>query len=293
MSSNINPNNIDGTYPIAGQDNDSQGFRDNFTNTKTNFEYAASEISDLQSKAVLKSALVGTTLDNNMAGALLYSAKIQAFTGTAVTLEATSGTITVNYTLGHVQSVTPTGNITIAFSNLPAAGSFGLLRLIVTVSNNSYTMTLPASVSINDVGIIGYNSTTSTLTFPTTGTYIFDFISLSPTEIAVIDVNATLQPFNSSASEINNLDAISLGTTAGYFSTGSAETSTLAAGVTGQIKTLMMFSDSGDMVVTVTNAGWKTSGTGTITFDTIGDACTLQYVNSKWFCIGNNGCTFA
>ena len=31
MASNINPANVDGTYPIAGQDNDSQGFRDNFS----------------------------------------------------------------------------------------------------------------------------------------------------------------------------------------------------------------------------------------------------------------------
>ena len=57
MSSNINPNNIDGTYPIAGQDNNSQGFRDNFTQTKVNFQYAASEITDLQNNVVLKSAL--------------------------------------------------------------------------------------------------------------------------------------------------------------------------------------------------------------------------------------------
>ena len=49
MTSQINPNNIDGTYPVAGQDNNSQGFRDNFTNTKTNFQLAANEISDLQS----------------------------------------------------------------------------------------------------------------------------------------------------------------------------------------------------------------------------------------------------
>ena len=48
MTSAINPNDIDGTYPIAGQDNNSQGFRDNFTNTKTNFQYAANEITDLQ-----------------------------------------------------------------------------------------------------------------------------------------------------------------------------------------------------------------------------------------------------
>ena len=48
MASNINPANIDGTYPIAGQDNDSQGFRDNFTNIKNNFTYAQTEVNDLQ-----------------------------------------------------------------------------------------------------------------------------------------------------------------------------------------------------------------------------------------------------
>ena len=47
MSSNINPNNIDTTYPVAGQDNDSQGFRDNFTNIKNNFTEAQTELNDL------------------------------------------------------------------------------------------------------------------------------------------------------------------------------------------------------------------------------------------------------
>jgi hypothetical protein len=42
--SSINPNNINGQYPIAGQDNDSQGFRDNFTNVKNNLTFAKSEI---------------------------------------------------------------------------------------------------------------------------------------------------------------------------------------------------------------------------------------------------------
>ena len=93
--------------------------------------------------------------------------------------------------------------------------------------------------------------------------------------------------------DVADAAAISLDKTASYFSTGGAETATLAAGVEGQIKTLMMFADSGDMVVTVTNCGWKASGTGTITFDTIGDACTLQYVNDKWFAVGINGVTFA
>ena len=55
MTSQINPNNIDGNYPVAGQPNNTQGMRDNFTNTKTNFQYAEDEINDLQSKAILKS----------------------------------------------------------------------------------------------------------------------------------------------------------------------------------------------------------------------------------------------
>lgn len=48
MASNINFNSIDETYPIAGRDNDSQGFRDNFSVIKNNFEAAKSEIDDLQ-----------------------------------------------------------------------------------------------------------------------------------------------------------------------------------------------------------------------------------------------------
>ena len=71
MASNINPTNIDGNYPVAGQDNDSQGFRDNFTNIKNNLQFAKNELDDLQNKVVLKSALTGSTLANDMTYAAL------------------------------------------------------------------------------------------------------------------------------------------------------------------------------------------------------------------------------
>jgi hypothetical protein len=48
MSSNIVPGNIDSSFPVAGQDNSSQGFRDNFTAIKNNFTEARDEIVDLQ-----------------------------------------------------------------------------------------------------------------------------------------------------------------------------------------------------------------------------------------------------
>jgi hypothetical protein len=92
--------------------------------------------------------------------------------------------------------------------------------------------------------------------------------------------------------------AAKLTRTASYFTTSAAETATLAAGTEGQIKVFAMTataedSSLGDMVITVTNPGWKNAATGTVTFADRGDACTLQYINNKWFCIGNNRAVFA
>jgi len=65
MPSNIISETIDDQYPIAGEDNDSQGFRDNFSIIKQNAANAKSEIDDLQAKAVLKAPLTGESSVNN------------------------------------------------------------------------------------------------------------------------------------------------------------------------------------------------------------------------------------
>jgi hypothetical protein len=292
MTSAINPNNIDGAYPVAGQDNNSQGFRDNFTNTKTNFQYAKDEITDLQSKAVLKAALTGGSLNNDMLGSILSNAQLQDMSETRVALGTLSGTVTVNYAAGSLQTVTTNGSISLAFTNFPAAGAAGTVAVTITVSNVAHTVTLPAAVSVNNTGIQGLAA--NVITFASTGTYTFVFTtSDGGSSITVNETNQRLAPFNATAEDLAASAAASLALTASYFSTAAAETATLVAGVAGQIKTFAMFATMGNMVITVTNAGWKTSGTGTMTFDTIGDACTLQYINNKWFCIGNNGVTFA
>ena len=294
MASQINPNDIDGAYPVAGQDNNSQGFRDNFTNTKTNFGYAAGEITDLQNNVLLKSALTGTTLDNDMGGSLLYNYQSNQSTQTLVTQTTTTGTVTLNWQSGSYQTVTPTGSVTLAFSNWPATGVAASITLQVTVTSTAYTLTLPAAVSVGVANLQGYVASTRIITFSTTGTYTFNFSTVNGgTTITVIDLNRNQDPiYLPSSEDLASTAAANLSLTTSYFSTAAAETATLAAGYAGQIKVFAMYADSGDMVITVTNAGWKSSGTGTITFDTIGDACTLQYINAKWFCIGNNGCVF-
>jgi hypothetical protein len=294
MTSAINPNNINGAYPVAGQDNNSQGFRDNFTNTKTNFQYAKDEISDLQSKAVLKAALVGTTLNNNMGGSVLSNAQLQDMGQTVVPLGTLTGTVNIDYSLGPVQTVTTNGPISLNFLNLQASGVNSTWTVTVTVSNVAHTLQLPTAVSVNTVGIQGYNSGTGIITFAATGTYSFTFSTNNGgTTVSVIEVNKRIQPFNASSEDLAASAAANLALTTSYFTTAAVETATLAAGVDGQIKVFAMVESAGNMSITVTNAGWKVSGTGLIVFSARGQACTLQYTNNKWFCIGNNGAAFS
>ena len=177
MTSNINANNIDATFPVAGVDNDSQGFRTNFTNIKNNLAYAKTEIGELQDKVILKSGLLtnGSTLDNSMAGALLSGAEYKDFRETEYDHGTTSGTVVLSHLNGHYQRATSSGNITLSFSNLPAAVKIGRIKFEITVASTAYTLTFPSSVSLGTQGIAGYDATTYTVTFSETGTYIFEF----------------------------------------------------------------------------------------------------------------------
>ena len=294
MTSQINPYNIDGTYPIAGQDNNSQGFRTNFTNTQTNFEYAAQEITALQNNAILKATIPNVTVDNNMNGSLLYNAQTQQMTETAISLGTVTTTATINFAAAPYYTLTTGGSITLAFTNLPASGVFATWSVAITVASTAHTVTLPSAVTVNNRGIRGLNYSTNVMTFTATGTYTFEFsTSNGGTTITINEDNKLLQAFNASSESLASAGAASLLTTASYFTTNG--TATLADGVGGQIKTFMQTASVTAMVLTVTNAGWKASGTGTVTFPstTIGSGCTLQYINSKWYCIGNNGCVFA
>jgi hypothetical protein len=66
MTSNIDPNTIDPNFPEANQDNPSQGFRDNFSAIRENFERAETEISDLQDKQLSITGPVHTTVPTSL-----------------------------------------------------------------------------------------------------------------------------------------------------------------------------------------------------------------------------------
>ena len=72
MASNINDTGVNKDYPVAGQDNDSQGFRDNFNIIKNNFVAAKSEIETLQTKSA-KLNVANDFLTNNISNANLIN----------------------------------------------------------------------------------------------------------------------------------------------------------------------------------------------------------------------------
>jgi hypothetical protein len=191
MTSQINPNNVDGTYPVAGQPNNTQGFRDNFTNIKTNFSYAETEITDLQNNGIFKAALAGTTLNNNMADNLIYAVKLQDVSYTFLQNAATSGSIAIDYSAGQYQYISTTGSISLNFSNFPVSGVQGIIQIAVNVTNTAYTLTLPAAVSLGTTGLQGYAS--NVITFAATGTYQFAFSTVDGgTTITIYDLNRPL-----------------------------------------------------------------------------------------------------
>jgi len=231
MASNINANNIDGTYPIAGQDNDSQGFRDNFTNIKNNFTNAKSEIEDLQGKALLKSALTGTTIDNSGGGSLISNFELRDMSMTRAAKGTTSGTVTLNYSEGSYQTLSTSASISLAFSNFPASGKLGTIRLEITVSSVSHTLTLPAEVTIGADTLHGIVPSTKVITFDATGTYIFEFTTDdSGTTVAVNDLtrNRTMMDVRTPANTGQSGDVAGMAVVDGsyiYVCTGTYDSS--------------------------------------------------------------------
>ena len=112
MASNINDTGVNSNYPVAGQDNDSQGFRDNFTVISSNFVAAKAEIEALQTNSAVKNA------DNNFLGNSIINADFKNTTETAYVAGSTVNTSqNINLDNGAYQEFTVGADITLTLAN--------------------------------------------------------------------------------------------------------------------------------------------------------------------------------
>lgn len=114
MSSNINYLSINENFPVAGQDNDTQVFRDNFDTMKTNFRYAQEEIDDLQDNTAKLNE------DNDFANKIIQRAVFQNNTERRVDAGAvTASPTTIDFENGPYQIFRVGADLSFDFLNFP------------------------------------------------------------------------------------------------------------------------------------------------------------------------------
>jgi len=260
MSSQIDETNIDSAYPVAGKDNDSQGFRDNFSAIKTNFTYAKGEIEDLQGKVLLKAALDGGTLSNDLGGNNISNGNFTNFHGTSYA-QTVTGTANIDLEKGSLQAFTLTADSTFTFTNWPDSGNYAKVRAHFRSNGSSISVgndiTIGKRYTINEV-----NNT--------------NFVSMGadPTAVFVGSINGnTLTVISVSAGSLGLNTYITGGTVAAgtkiiatnvenpsLTGTGGAGTYTVDIGGQSVTSTSM----NGMTVGVVFTASAKGSGTGTV-----------------------------
>lgn len=159
--SNINFSSIVTTYPVAGQDNDSQGFRDNFTAISAALSVAKTEISTLQTNSVS----VGTGVTNDLLQATVSNGLYKQFYGVYFDGGTVPTSANIDLTNGPVQKFTLSGNPTLTFTNWPTTGQSGYIR--VHIASDQSGVRYPI-FSTSNSGTIHYD--TSFPTNPITST---------------------------------------------------------------------------------------------------------------------------
>jgi len=144
-------NQINANFPVAGEDNDTEGFRSNFSKIQNAFLSASKEITNLQVNSV---SLNGTNdFGNNVIrrAALQSSSQIVNNAGLI-----TTSTVTVDYAVGNYQQGSVnTGSYVFTVLNWPPSGQLGTIRLEITPTSTG-------TVSIAFGGAVTALSTTTT-----------------------------------------------------------------------------------------------------------------------------------
>lgn len=123
MTSAIVSETIDADFPVAGQDNDSQGFRDNFQIIKDGLAAAGGEIT------VLQNSTAKLDDDNDFNGNVIDNAQTNRLYGTVYPINTSTATTDISLDNGEYQEVTLVGNHTLTFKDWPEDNLYAKVRL--------------------------------------------------------------------------------------------------------------------------------------------------------------------
>lgn len=127
---------IDSTYPVAGVDNESQGFRDNFSAIKDSLSQAQQDIVGLQSTRVDRTDEETNFNNNTIKNINLGNVSYDSFLLTGLTNNNVEGQ-PVDYSNGSYQSLSISSGTTeinpqlLSFENWPELGRYAVIRVQV------------------------------------------------------------------------------------------------------------------------------------------------------------------
>lgn len=171
MASNIDTSNINTNYPVAGEDNDTQGFRDNFNEIKKNLDSAETEITDLQNNTAK------TNQSSNFFGNRIVNADIDQSTESFYDLGNIDSDETIDFQNGHYQTITVDNDIRLTLDGWPAKDRYAKIRVSLLSTGSTFTIDWTTLIDGNP-GIIKKNQgETVNLTDSTVGdsTIAFSF----------------------------------------------------------------------------------------------------------------------
>lgn len=145
--SDINSNTINAAYPLAGQDNSTQGFRDNFAAIKTALTLAHDEITQLETTAARLNA------DNDFNGGKLINAELSNVTVSATVSEnPVTDTYEISWLEGQSQQWLIDGDCAFTVADWPAvpetnSGSLAVLDVYISKVADSTANTVSFTVN--------------------------------------------------------------------------------------------------------------------------------------------------
>jgi hypothetical protein len=208
MASNINPTNIDITFPIAGQDNDTQGFRDNFRNIKNNLSTAKSEITNLQSILGAAPQIVNPPV--------------------SLTSGGTAGQVAYDANYFYVCTATNTWtkipNTSIAYSNANIAAYLPTYTGNISAGNlNVTSVTYTNQEIVNTTEVVTGNLTIGGIVTGNTTTFTGNIITNQKILANSLTVTSAIQFANLTTAQINTISTPARGMTVYNYNTGNIQ----------------------------------------------------------------------
>ena len=176
-------NNIDVTYPIPGVDNDTQGFRNNFSNIKNALKTTSDELTSLQLTALRTDSSVNDFAYNTIKRPTFQSS------GELVpnTINIGSDTSYISFLDGNYQKLSVGISSVISFSDWPSTSVNGKLRLEIfnATTTTDYTVNFSApSLKHYQPLVLPYTVTSASNTSPV----IFDLWSTDNGATVFVDL---------------------------------------------------------------------------------------------------------